>query len=120
MLLKLLGDILWFVGARGYPPKTYFSSLKLSGALRSGLVIKVRLVLKSSGNFFSNKHKNGRSTADLHFLAILRLNLEVKMGHSVNLLPKAFGTILDCFVSLDFIYMIVQRVWGGGHFYLLP
>ena len=49
-----------------------------------------------------------------HFLAILRFILEGKMGHSVNLLPGAFGTILDCFMSLDFNNMIVRRVWGGG------
>ena len=46
------------------------------------------------------------------------------MGHSVNLLPQAFGTILDCFMSLDFNNMIVRRVWGGGlnifYFYPFP
>ena len=53
--------------------------------------------------------------ADFHFLAILRLILEGKMGHSVNLLPEAFGTILDCFMSLDFNNMIFRRVRGGAH-----
>ena len=49
-----------------------------------------------------------------HIMAILRLILEGKMGHLVNLLPEAFGTILDCFMSLDFNNMILWRVWGGG------
>ena len=37
-------------------------------------------------------------------------------GHcnTVNLLPQAFGTILDCFMSLDFNNMIVRRVRGGA------
>ena len=47
-------------------------------------------------------------------MAILRLILEGKMGHSVNLLPQAFGIIPDRFMSVDFINMIVQRDWGGG------
>ena len=51
---------------------------------------------------------------DFHFLAILRLILGGKMGHSVNLLPQAFGTIPDHFMSLDFINMIVRRDCGGG------
>ena len=48
------------------------------------------------------------------FLAIWRLIWEGKMGHSVNLLPQAFGTISDHFMSLDFINMIVLREWEGG------
>ena len=51
---------------------------------------------------------------DIHFFAILRLILGGKMGHSVNLLPQAFGTIPDHFMSLDFINMIVLREWEGG------
>ena len=42
------------------------------------------------------------------------------MGHSVNLLPEALGTILNCFMNFDFNNMIVRRVWGGGRQYLLP
>ena len=44
------------------------------------------------------------------------------MGHSVNLLPEAFGTILDCFMSLDFNIMIVRRVGGVAMniFFLYP
>ena len=42
------------------------------------------------------------------------------MGHSVKQVPKAFGTILDCFMSLDFNNMIVRRVQGGARLNLLP
>ena len=52
------------------------------------------------------------SKEDFHFLSILRLILKGKMGHSVNLLPQAFRTIPDRFLSLDFINMIVRRDWG--------
>ena len=61
------------------------------------------------------------SKEDFHFLAILRLILKGKMGHSVNLLPQAFRTIPDRFLSLDFINMIVRlggglsEGLGGGH-----
>ena len=54
------------------------------------------------------------SNGVFHYLDVLKLILEGKMGSSGSPLPQAFATIWDPLMSLDLTSMIVHRVWGAG------